>query len=370
MRARNLVCITLLASSHLLMRGQLLTDSSPPAQHPIPVSSSPSGSDSATLPDALPDDPGQEILPTAQPEPAPPTGIPVDWKADRQIWAGDIATLFGVEDFHYRGYTLSADKVTYNRKTSEVEMEGHVLVSGGPEDVTINADHGDMRLDMHTARFYQVSGSIGVRRSGRAIVYSTPNPFLFSGRVLLQTGEGNYRIVDGTMTNCKLPRPDWSLISRSISLAGEEATASNMWFKVLGLPLVYIPYLRHPVNDTGRESGLLIPVASNSSIKGFILGEQAYWAINRSMDLFVGTEYYSKRGWAPNGEFRYKGPGLDHLTARWNALIDRGVEETTSTTEPGSATSSAPTATSTTTWSFVAFSGTRAWIRYRCSPIH
>ena len=52
-----------------------------------------------------------------------------------------------------------------------------------------------------------------------------------------------------------------------------------------------------------------------------------YWAINRSMDMVVGAEYYSKRGWAPNGDFRYKGPGLDHLIARWNALLDRGIEE-------------------------------------------
>ena len=70
---------------------------------------------------------------------------------------------------------------------------------------------------------------------------------------------------------------------------------------------------------------MLIPVLSNSSIKGFIVGEQVYWVINRSMDMVVGAEYYSKRGWAPNGDFRYKGPGLDHLTVRWNALLDRGV---------------------------------------------
>jgi len=81
------------------------------------------------------------------------------------------------------------------------------------------------------------------------------------------------------------------------------------------------------VDETGRESGLLIPVLSNSTIKGFIVGEQVYWAINRSMDMIVGTEYYSKRGWAPNGDFRYKGPGIDHLVVRWNALFDRGVEE-------------------------------------------
>ncbi len=85
-------------------------------------------------------------------------------------------------------------------------------------------------------------------------------------------------------------------------------------------------------------SGLLTPVVSNgSSIRGFTIGEQMYWVINRSMDMVVGAEYYSKRGWAPNGDFRYKGPGLDHLIARWNALLDRGVEEAVGNTLAGPA---------------------------------
>jgi len=133
--------------------------------------------------------------------------------------------------------------------------------------------------------------------------------------------------VDGTMTNCRLPRPDWQLISRAIELSDSKASTRNSIFKFLGVPLFYLPYLRHPVDETGRESGILIPVLSNSSIKGFVVGEQIYWVISRSMDMVVGAEYYSKRGWAPNGDFRYKGPGLDHLVVRWNALLDRGVEE-------------------------------------------
>ena len=52
-------------------------------------------------------------------------------------------------------------------------------------------------------------------------------------------------------------------------------------------------------------------------------------------------EYYSKRGWAPNGDFRYKGPGIDHLTVRWNALLDRGVEEQVGVTIPAPAARSA-----------------------------
>ena len=192
----------------------------------------------------------------------------------------------------------------------------------------INATHGDMRLNMHTARYYNVNGSQGVRAMGHTVVYSTPNPLLFSGRVLLETGEGKYRMIDGSITNCRLPHPDWRIIAHSINLANDKASTSNAFFEFLGLPIFYLPYLHHPANDTGRVSGLLTPVISTgSSIRGYTFGEQVYWAINRSMDMVIGSEYYSKRGWAPNGDFRYKGPGLDHLIARWNALLDRGIKE-------------------------------------------
>jgi LPS-assembly protein len=322
MRSRNLVLIALLVLCCLQSGAQTLTNAT----------------GEATANTDLPDDPGQEALPLAQPEPEPASGVPVQFEAQRQSRVGDILTLTGDVVVHYKDYILRADKAVYNQSTTELEAEGHLQVAGGPDDVFINASHGEMRLNMHTARFYDVNGSIGVRSGSRTIVYSTANPFLFSGRVLLQTGEGVYRLVDGTMTNCRLPKPDWQVLSRSINLANGNASTANAFFGFLGVPLFYLPYLRHPTDETGRESGLLIPVLSNSSIKGFIVGEQIYWVISRSMDMVVGSEYYSKRGWAPNGDFRYKGPGIDHLTVRWNALLDRGVEQQVGVTIPTAAT--------------------------------
>ena len=343
MRPRNLVFITLLALCHLQLAGQALTNALPPPQQATPSPAAPTSiplnldDPTAQLPTPLPDEPGQQILPVSQPEPTPPTGLPVQSDADRQSWANDVLTLIGNVVVHYRDYTLRADKVIYHQSTSQLEAVGHLQVAGGPNDVLINADHGDVWMNIHTARFYNVTGSQGLRNAGRTAVYSTANPFLFSARVLLQLGEGNYRLIDGSMTNCNLPRPDWQLLSRSIDLANNNATTRNSVFEFLGLPLFYFPWLRHPVDDTGRESGILIPVLSNSSIKGFIVGEQIYWVINRSMDMIVGSEYYSKRGWAPNGDFRYKGPGLDHLIVRWNALLDRGVEQQMGATIPPAA---------------------------------
>jgi len=335
---RNLVFITLLAVCHLQLGAQatqVLTNGLPSPQG---ETSSATQTSNAPASDVLPDDPSQEMVPVAKPEPAPETGTPVEWEAKRQEWVGDTLTLTGDVVFHYRDYVLHANSVVYNRKTTELEADGDLQLSGGPNDVLINATHGDMRLNMHTARFYNVSGSQGVRTLGHTVVYSTPTPLLFSGRVLLQTGDGNFKVIDGSITNCRLPHPDWRIIAHTIALDNNMASTSNAFFEFLGVPVFYLPYLHHPANETGRASGLLTPVVSvGSSIRGFTLGEQAYWVINRSMDMVVGAEYYSKRGWAPNGDFRYKGPGLDHLTARWNALLDRGVEEEVGNTLASSA---------------------------------
>ena len=322
----------MLALCHLQLRGQALTNALPSAELGA-AGITTNASDNATA--QLPDDPGQEILPIAVPEPVPAVGVPVQLDADRQTRVGDVLTLDGNVVVHYRDYILRADKVVYHQSTSVLEADGHLQLSGGPNGVLINASHGDMRLNMHTARFYNVSGSQGLHSGGRSSVYSTSNPFLFTARVLLQTGEDNYRLIDGTMTNCRLPRPDWQIISHAIKLEDGKASTSNSFFKLLGLPVFYLPYLRHPIDETGRESGLLIPVVSNSSIKGFIVGEQIYYVINRSMDMVVGAELFSKRGWAPNGDFRYRGRDLDHLIVRWNALLDRGVlQEIGSTISP------------------------------------
>jgi LPS-assembly protein len=329
MRLRNFAFITMLALCLPLLRGQELTNAALPAVQEAGITVAPASDSSrgAGLSPSLPNDPGQEILPIAQPEPGATSSVPVVWEAQHQSRAGNIWTLTGEVVVHYRNYILRADKVVYDQSTTELDAEGHLQVTGGPNDVLINADYGNMRLNMHTARYFSVHGSQGVHTQGNRAVYTTTSPFFFTGRVVLEAGEGRYRIIDGTITNCRLPRPDWQVISRSIKLEDGTASTTNALFKFLGMPLFYFPYLRHPVDETGRESGLLVPVISTgSSVRGYTFGEQVYWAINRSMDMVAGMEYYSKRGWAPNGDFRYRGAGLDHATVRWNALLDRGIE--------------------------------------------
>ncbi len=207
---------------------------------------------------------------------------------------------------------MRADRATYNNATSMVEATGHLELDGGPDDEHVTADHGSIDLDNQTGHFYQVVGTIGLREVPHSrVLYATPNPFLFTGREVFKDGPQKYRVIGGSMTSCRLPKPDWRLLSSQITVDNGKATAHNTLFTLLRMPVFYLPYVTHPVNSEGRQSGVLIPTFATSSTKGTILGEEFYWAINRSTDLTLGTEYYSKRGFAPRGHFRSVGRGTE-----------------------------------------------------------
>ena len=161
---------------------------------------------------------------------------------------------------------------------SDAEADGHVRLQGGRNNELILADHGKLNLDLETGRFENVTGSVGRQPSAskRKLVYTTANPFLFTGRVVIKEGPERYQIIQGTMTSCLLPDPDWRIHSSLIRVNYGEARAKNSYFTLLGVPILYLPYVTHPVDTTTRKSGLLIPIASNSSTKGIVVGDSIY----------------------------------------------------------------------------------------------
>ncbi len=308
MRVRTFLFITALMLCHLKLWPQTLTKQFPAASGP------------SSLPDA-PDYPIAEVVAT------PPAGVPVRFEARQQEKHGEVYSLIGDVRIEYKDYILSADKVSYNRETGDAEADGHVRLQGGRNNELILADHGKLNFELETGRFENVTGSIGRQPSAskKKLVYTTANPFLFTGRVLIKEGPERYQVVQGTMTSCLLPDPDWRIHSSLIRMNYGVAKAKNSYFTLLGVPILYLPYVTHPVDADARQSGLLLPEAGTSSTKGTIIGESIYLVINRSMDATFGAEYFSKRGWSPSGDFRYRGRGEDFINARFTALWDRGL---------------------------------------------
>jgi LPS-assembly protein len=323
MRTRLLWCITLYLLLQPRVWAQTVTTELPPStlgQNATP----------AAAPAGLPDDPSlQSTLPEAHVVPQPPEGVSVKLVANTQSRQGlkdsNLYTLDGDVVIYYRNYIVHADHATYNDGSGKIEAQGHLMIDGGPDDEHFEADRGTINADADTGDFFNVVGTLGVERNPRGrMVFTAPNPFALTGREVLQLGQGHYRVIHGTMTSCRLPRPDWRILSHMMELNHGVAKASNGLFEIFNMPVMYMPYVTHAV-EVQRQSGILLPYVGNNTTKGLILGEGFYLTLGRSADLTIASQYYSKRGWAPNGLFRYRGAGEDFGTIHFHSLLDRGL---------------------------------------------
>ena len=222
---------------------------------------------------------------------------------------------------------VEADHIEYDSNTGELTATGHLVVSGGANTERIAASHGSYNLKSATGRFYDVSGSVGLKvdlaDASRRGVYVNANPFLFTGRLVVKTGPRDYEIYDGTVTSCQLPRPDWVLSSSHFNVDDEKAKAKNSTFRLLNVPVFFLPYVTHSLDAEDRQSGFAVPTIGQSNTKGLVLGEEVYFALSRSADLNVGAEYYSAIGFAQNASFRFRGPGLDFANIKYTGVLDR-----------------------------------------------
>ncbi len=299
MITRSRIFITAAALCHLLLAAGIVTSQTlPPALVPTLASSTetPAEEDEATI------------------------------RSLHQEKDGTVYHLQGAVEIHYRGYVLQADQITYHSDTGDSELEGHVILDGGPYDEHVEASHGTYNIRTETGIFYGVIGTVGLRLRKSRYVLTTSNPFAFTGKIVEKHGPDHYLVRQGSVTTCELPRPKWQFNAGRI-VVDVDGTAKiyNSDFRLLGMPVFYFPFVTHPVQKQQRQSGLLIPSFGNSSTKGKIAGESVYWAVNRSADMTLGAEYYSRRGWSQRAEFRARPSDTSYLFFNYVGVLDRGI---------------------------------------------
>lgn len=316
MITRSRIFITAALVCHLLLGSKIVTSQTLPpvsTQPAAPVNAG-NGASAARVPGDLP---AAAIAGQRQEE--------VTIQAVQQEKDGPIYHLRGKAEIRYRSYTVNADQVTYNSDTGESELEGHVVLEGGPYDEHVEASHGNYNIRTGSGIFYSVVGTVGLKLRKSRYVLSTSNPFAFTGKVVEKQGPDHYLVRQGTVTTCELPRPKWLFSASQISVdVDSTAKIYNSDFRVMGLPVFYFPYVRYPVQRE-RQSGLLIPTFGTSSTKGYIAGDSVYWALNRSTDALMGAEYFSKRGWFERGEFRSRPSDSSYVFFTYAGMVDRGI---------------------------------------------
>jgi LPS-assembly protein len=317
MTLRNRFLITAAVLCHLLLVPPLVTSQLPPADAGAAGRSGALAEQSAT-----------------------PTPTPCALAAAEQKEKGDVHTicaiqqeeegsvykLHGAVEIYYGTYILRADEATYNSDTREATGTGHFALDGGPNDDHIRASHGTYNLALETGRFYDVTGTTGLRFRGNQVILTSTAPFAFTGKLVDKTSPEHYTVFDGTITTCELPHPKWQFDARKVIVdAGGNAQIYRSTFLLHGIPMLYFPYATHPVQRESRQSGFLMPSVARSSVKGNVVGDAFYWAINRMMDATLGAEYFSLRGWSQRGEFRARPSETSYVDLNYFGVIDRGI---------------------------------------------
>ncbi len=356
MIARTRIIITALVACHLFLQPSVLTSQLRPPEQDDPSAQAASQSTSsqpASLPatpakSQLADDSNSDFEPTGQLPPAKPqvtvktdsgqedkpteeiiqqviesgsddqeSGPPrpsmnvalgpneVLIRGDEQEKNQDIYKARGHVVMRFRTYTLHADQVIYDSTTGQVTANGHVVFEGGPHDDRLVGTHAIYDVSRDTGVFYDVVGSSGVKVKGKDMFLTSSTPFFFTGKVVDKLGPDHYKVNHGYITSCQLPKPKWQFNSQTAYVEmGAEATMRHATLRIHGVPVFYFPWVEHPADNFGRQSGFLIPAVGVSSTRGTILGDAFYWAINRSNDANIGASLYSARGWAQHGIFR------------------------------------------------------------------
>jgi len=300
MNLRNRFLITAAVLCHLLLQPPLVTSQLPPG---VAAPATPCSAAAAAQQDTSP-----TVCAISQEE------------------QGGIYQLHGAVEIYYTNYVLKADEATFNSDTREATATGHFALDGGPNDDHIRASHGSYNLALETGKFYDVTGTTGLRFRGNRVILTSTAPFSFTGKIVEKDSPDHYLVYDGTITTCELPHPKWQFEARRVVVdVGGNAQIYRSTFLLHGLPILYFPYATHPVEKESRQSGFLIPSVAHSSTKGNVIGDAYYWAINRMMDATLGAEYFSRRGWSQRGEFRAQPSETSYVDLNYFGVIDRGI---------------------------------------------
>src|ERR1700726_3661779 len=172
MITRYRIFITAALVCHLLLASGIVTSQTlPPAAATVP------------FPETSP-----AMAPALPPAPASLTEEEVTIRAVEQEKDGSIYHIRGRVEIHYRTYILYADQVTYNADTGDSELEGHVVLDGGPYDEHVEASHGTYNVHTETGTFHSVIGTVGLRMRTSHYVLTSSNPFAFTGKIVEKHG--------------------------------------------------------------------------------------------------------------------------------------------------------------------------------------
>jgi len=228
----------------------------------------------------------------------PDPGQPVALVADRIAFDGRARTVTaeGSVEVRHGDRTLTADRIVYHDGTGRITAEG-ALVLRDPTGATIHADAADIDADLRD----------GIVAGARAILAENVRLAAVESRRV----DGRYNALSKVVYSpCRVctrdPTPLWRIRARRVIHDEERRIIhyENATFDVLGVPIAWLPYFRHPDPTVKRASGFLTPEFLSYSTFGYAAKIPYHWVIDDQSDLTLQPFVTTNDGLIVEGEYR------------------------------------------------------------------
>ncbi len=191
---------------------------------------------------------------------------------------------------------LTAKEVRYDPNTRQLSITGPITIEDG-EGATVLADQAELSRDLQD----------GLLTGARLVL----DDQLQLASVQMNRVGGRYtQLYKTVVTSCRIceedPNPPlWQIRAKRVIHDSETGQLyfDQAQFRVLGVPIVYLPSLRLPDPTVERSTGFLIPEIEQSSLLGFGIKVPYFITLGDHRDLTL-TPYIAPK--TRTLEFRYR----------------------------------------------------------------
>ena len=204
---------------------------------------------------------------------------------------------------------------------SELLFKGNVSLKQGYRQVTADRVTADRERETATATGNVVFREPGILIRGSRIDYDSQSEeavvhdaryvihdrrMIGAADQLKRYGSGKMGIDDGRMTYCSPEDPDWVLHADTIEIDPDsgDAQAWGAKLEVADVPIMYLPWIRFPV-DSRRKTGLLFPDIGSDTRGGIDITAPVYFNLAPNYDLLYRPRYIQERGFLHQGKYRW-----------------------------------------------------------------
>ncbi|TWH15299.1 LPS-assembly protein [Pseudoxanthomonas taiwanensis J19] len=186
---------------------------------------------------------------------------------------------------------LGTDQLSFDTETGRYVAEGNVRYQDSGIRIVADRAEGNQDEDSHviTNIRYQL---VDRRGNGGADSIAMRGP----------VGQ----MYHSTYSTCDPDQRAWELRAQRIDVDNDEGfgVARNAVLRMGRFPVLYVPWIKFPVDDR-RRTGLLYPSVSNSGRDGFDYSQPIYLNLAPNYDATLSPRIMTKRGLMLDAEFRY-----------------------------------------------------------------